>query len=125
VRGDLIREPLVSANISAPKGDPGVERRSTDPGKTSSGPEHVSSTDVLSLSRLEGLTRAMMARGADMWLARRQALTILDRQVTAQASVIAYSRIYMLSAILILSLIPLLVLVRQTKGEGGGHAVME
>ena len=87
--------------------------------------EHVSSTDGLSLSRLEGLTRAMMARGADAWMARRQALTLLDRQITAQASVIAYSKIYMLSALLILSLIPLLLLVRQTKGAGGSHAVME
>jgi len=87
--------------------------------------EHVSATDAVSLARLQGLTRAMMARGADVWMARRQALTILDRQVTAQASVIAYSRIYMLSALLILSLIPLLVLVRQTKGAGGSHAVME
>ena len=74
---------------------------------------------------LESLTRGMMARGADMWAARREALTILDRQLTAQASVIAYSRIYMLSALLILCLIPLLLLVRQTKGAGGGHAVME
>jgi hypothetical protein len=39
--------------------------------------------------------------------------------------VIAYSRIYVLSAVLILALIPLLVLVRQTKGAGGDHAVME
>jgi hypothetical protein len=43
----------------------------------------------------------------------------------AQASVIAYSRIYVLSALLILSLIPLLLLVRQTKGTTGDHAVME
>jgi hypothetical protein len=33
-----------------------------------------------------------------------------------QASVIAYSRIYVLSAVLILALIPLLVLVRHEKG---------
>jgi MFS transporter, DHA2 family, multidrug resistance protein len=87
--------------------------------------EHVTTTDALSLSRLEVLTRGMMARGADMWAARREALTILDRQLTAQASVIAYSRIYMLSALLILALIPLLALVRQTKGSGGDHAIME
>ena len=87
--------------------------------------EHVTTTDVVSMTRVEALTRGMMARGADMWAARHEALAILDRQLTAQASVIAYSRIYVLSALLILSLIPLLVLVRQTKGGGGGHAVME
>src|SRR5256714_1050216 len=87
--------------------------------------EHVTTTDALSVSRLESLTRAMMAPGADMWAARREALTLLDRQLMAQASVIAYSRIYVLSALLILSLIPLLLLVRQTKGATGDRAVME
>jgi DHA2 family multidrug resistance protein len=87
--------------------------------------EHVTMTDPLSMSRLEALTRGMMARGADMWAARREALMILDRQLSAQASVIAYSRIYMLSALLILALIPLLALVRHTKGSGGDHAIME
>jgi hypothetical protein len=44
----------------------------------------------------------------------------------AQASVIAYGKVYMLSAFIILALIPLLVLIRRTKGVGGaGHAVME
>ena len=71
------------------------------------------------------MTRAMMSRGADMWTARRQALTILDRELLGQASVIAYSRIYVLAALLILLLIPLLALVRQTRGAGGGHAIME
>jgi DHA2 family multidrug resistance protein len=87
--------------------------------------EHITRTDDVSLGRLQALTQGMMARGADMWAARREALTLLDRQITAQASVIAYSRIYVLSAVLILALIPLLVLVRQTKGAGGDHAVME
>ncbi|HZI41279.1 MAG TPA: DHA2 family efflux MFS transporter permease subunit, partial [Gemmatimonadaceae bacterium] len=87
--------------------------------------EHVTRTDAVSMSRLQSLTQGMMARGADLWAARREALMILDRQITAQASVIAYSRIYVLSALLILALIPLLVLVRQTKGAAGDHAVME
>ena len=87
--------------------------------------EHVTTTDALSLTRLQSVTQGMMARGADLWSARREALTLLDRQITAQASVIAYSRIYVLSALLILALIPLLVLVRQARGTGGDHAVME
>jgi len=82
-------------------------------------------SDPLTVARLEGLTRGMMARGADLWAARRQALAILDYQLTGQASVIAYYRIYMLSALLILALIPLLLLVRQTKGAGSDHAIME
>ena len=59
--------------------------------------------------------RADRAPGAapDLWAARREALMLLDRQITAQASVIAYSRIYVLSALLILALIPLLALVKR------------
>jgi DHA2 family multidrug resistance protein len=71
------------------------------------------------------LTRGLVAQGADPWTARARALEILDRQLSAQASVIAYSRIYVLSAVLILALIPLLLLVRHTKSAGGAHHVME
>jgi len=42
-----------------------------------------------------------------------------------QASVIAYSRIYVLSAALILALIPLLLLVRHTRASGGAQHIME
>jgi ABC-type Mn2+/Zn2+ transport system permease subunit len=67
----------------------------------------------------------MIARGADQWTARQRALALLDRQLFGQASVVAYSRIYMLAAGLILLLIPLLLLVRQTKGVAGDHVAME
>jgi len=68
----------------------------------------------------------MMARGADMTTARARALEILDRELMGQASVVAYSRIYVLSAALILGLIPLLLLVRQTRGAAaGGQHIME
>jgi DHA2 family multidrug resistance protein len=87
--------------------------------------EHLSTGDPTTLARLELLTRSMIARGADAWTARRQALTILDRELMGQASVIAYSRIYVLSAVLILALIPLLVLVRHTRGAGGTQHIME
>jgi hypothetical protein len=42
-----------------------------------------------------------------------------------QASVIAYSRIYVLSAVLILALIPLLALVRHTRGAAGAPHILE
>jgi DHA2 family multidrug resistance protein len=71
------------------------------------------------------ITKAMIAKGADPWTAKQRALALMDRQILAQASVLSYSKIYMLSAVLILSLIPLLLLVRQTKSAGGAHAIME
>lgn len=87
--------------------------------------EHLATGDVRTLSRLDMLTRAMIGRGADAWTAHQRALTILDGELMGQASVIAYSRIYMLSAALILALIPLLLLIRQTKGAAGAQHMME
>jgi DHA2 family multidrug resistance protein len=86
--------------------------------------DHIAMNDPTSLARIETLTRGMMARGADAWTARQQALTLLDRQLFGQASVIAYARIYTIAAGLILLLIPLLLLVRKTKGTGEAH-IME
>ena len=87
--------------------------------------EHISIGDPTTMTRVDMLTRGLVARGADPWTARGRALEILDRELMGQASVIAYSRIYVLSASLILGLIPLLLLVRQTKGAGGAQHVME
>ena len=87
--------------------------------------EHLGVTDPTSLARLNMLTRGMIAKGADPARAHEQALRLLEGQLMGQASVIAYSRIYMLAMVLILCLIPLLLLVRTTKGAAGAHAVME
>jgi DHA2 family multidrug resistance protein len=77
------------------------------------------------MNRVEMLTRGMMARGVDALTARARAYQLIERQLMGQASVIAYSRVYVLSAVIILAIIPMLVLVRQTRGAGGSHAVME
>ena len=87
--------------------------------------EHLVSSDPTTLARVEMLTRGLMSKGADAMTARAQALRLLDAQLFGQASIIAYSHIYVLAALLILLLIPLLLLVRTTKGAGGTHAVME
>jgi len=87
--------------------------------------DRVVDTDPMALARLKSLTGGMIARGADPWTAKERAFALLDRQLVGQASIISYSKIYVLSALLILVLIPLLALVRETKGAGGGHAIME
>ncbi|HEY4306110.1 MAG TPA: DHA2 family efflux MFS transporter permease subunit [Gemmatimonadaceae bacterium] len=86
--------------------------------------DRVAMGDPGALSRVSALTNGMIARGADPWTAKQRALE-LERQLLGQASIISYSKIYVLSAALILVLIPLLSLVRQTKGAGGSHAIME
>src|SRR6266513_4782407 len=87
--------------------------------------EHISYGDPTTMSRVDMLTRGLMSRGTDAWTARARALEILDRELMGQASVIAYSRIYILSATLILALIPLLVLVRHTRASAGTEHVLE
>jgi DHA2 family multidrug resistance protein len=87
--------------------------------------ERIAVGDPMALERVKSITGGMIARGADPWTAKQRALEIMDRQLIGQASIISYSKIYMLSALLILILIPLLALVRQTKGSGGSHAIME
>src|SRR5436305_11696091 len=87
--------------------------------------EHITIGDPTTITRIDMVTRGLIAKGADQWTARARALEILDRQLMAQASVIAYSRIYVLSATLMLALIPLLILIRQTKGAAGAQHVME
>ncbi len=86
---------------------------------------HVTASDPASLARLQSFTQGMVARGADLWTAKSRALALMDSQLMGQASILAYGRIYVLSAIIILVLIPLLLLVRKTKGAGGAHAIME
>ncbi|MEO8624658.1 MAG: DHA2 family efflux MFS transporter permease subunit, partial [bacterium] len=87
--------------------------------------EHVSMNDPVAIARIEGMTRAMIARGADQWTARQRAFALFDRQLFGQASVIAYSKIYTIAAGLILLLIPLLLLVRQTKRAGTEQIMVE
>ena len=87
--------------------------------------DHVASGDPNAIARVKMLTGGMIARGADPWTAHQRALGILDAQLMGQASVLSYSKIYILAALLILALIPLLILIRQTKGGEGGHMIME
>jgi DHA2 family multidrug resistance protein len=86
---------------------------------------HVSMFDPASVARIEMITRGLVAKGADFWTAKKQALALVDQQLMGQASVMAYSRIYELSAFLILLLIPLLLLVRKTRSAAAAHALME
>ena len=80
--------------------------------------EHVTTMDPISLGRLDQITRAIVARGLNPGTAREQALMILDRQIQAQASVLAFSRIYLLSGAILLCSLPLLFLFRTGKGRG-------
>jgi DHA2 family multidrug resistance protein len=80
--------------------------------------EHLTTMDPTTLGRLESITRGLISRGTNPLVAKQQALFVLDRQVQAQASVLAFSRIYILSGIILLAVLPLLFLFKTGKGRG-------
>ena len=56
------------------------------------------------------------------FVAKQQALAVLDNQLRVQASVLAFGRIYVLSGIILLGVLPLLLFFRT--GKGRADAVM-
>ena len=59
-----------------------------------------------------------MAKGATAGAAKLQAIAILDRQVTAQASVLAFSKISLISGIALVCALPLLLLFTTGRARG-------
>jgi DHA2 family multidrug resistance protein len=80
--------------------------------------EHVTTMDPASLGRLDQIMHGLIARGINPIVAKQQALFMLDRQIGVQASVLAFSRIYILSGVILLAVLPLLLLFRTGKGRG-------
>jgi DHA2 family multidrug resistance protein len=87
--------------------------------------EHVTIGSPAAMRRLDLLTHGFLVQGADPVRAHQQALEVLDMQVQNQANVLAYGKIYLLSAGLILTLIPFLLLVRRSRTSTAGHVILE
>ncbi len=85
--------------------------------------EHVVRGHPLSVARVDGLARALMSKGADALTAKQAALQILDRQLQGQASVLAFSKLYLFSGLALMSSLPLLLLFRSGKSRGLGPSV--
>jgi MFS transporter, DHA2 family, multidrug resistance protein len=82
--------------------------------------EHIVQGDPTTLARVDGLTRALISKGMNALSAKQQALIILDRQLQAQASVLAFSKLYLLSGIALMLALPLLLFFRSGKSRGLG-----
>jgi DHA2 family multidrug resistance protein len=82
--------------------------------------EHIVVGDPATLARLDGISRALVAKGMNALSAQQQALLILDRQLQGQASVLAFSRLYLLSGLALMASLPLLLLFRSGKSRGLG-----
>ena len=78
----------------------------------------VGAIDIAGQARIDMIANGLMARGINPLLAKQQALFILDRQISAQASVLAFSKIYLLNGIILLCALPLLLLWKTGRGRG-------
>ena len=82
--------------------------------------EHIVNGDPTTMARVEMLTRGLVSRGMNAVVAKQQALAVLDRQMQGQASVLAFSKLYLLSGLALVSSLPLLLLFRSGKSRGLG-----
>ena len=85
--------------------------------------EHVGAIDLLTRQRVDQLTQGLMARGVNALVAKQQALAVIDRQIGAQASVIAFSRIYLLTGVLLCGSLPLLLLWKTGRARQTGPSL--
>ena len=85
----------------------------------------VVASSPITVERVAALTRGFAGRGMDLYTAKQQAIAMIDRQVLAQASVIGFGRIFLLSGIALVISLPLLVLVGDAPRGGGGSVHLE
>jgi DHA2 family multidrug resistance protein len=80
---------------------------------------HVSWYDLATRARLDQLARAFVGRGADALTAQGRALTVLQGQVMQQASILAFSRLYLLSGLVLVGSMLLLLLLKKPRLGAG------
>ena len=80
---------------------------------------HMSAGDPEVTARIATISRAFIARGSDATTAAAQAYRVLERQVLAQASVISFSKIYLISAVLMVLGLPLLLFWKTGRNRAG------
>jgi MFS transporter, DHA2 family, multidrug resistance protein len=80
--------------------------------------DHVMAYAPDTQARLSMLTHGLMSRGIGALQAKQQAMAIIDRQIGAQASVLAFSKIYLLSGIVLMAALPLLLLFKTGRARG-------
>ena len=85
--------------------------------------EHVSRFDPTTRARLAAIASTLIHRGELPALADRHAIAILDSQVTRQALMLSFERLFLLFGIGFVVATPLLLFMRKGRGfQGGGAA---
>ena len=84
--------------------------------------EHLTPYNPEAQARLAALTAGMVARGASAGEAATRALAILNAQVTRQAMMLSFERIFIMFGWSFALALPLLFLMRKGRGFAGGDA---
>jgi DHA2 family multidrug resistance protein len=84
--------------------------------------QHVVTIGTDAQARLELISNGMVARGMNPAISHQQALMVMDRMVSAQASVLAFSRIYLLSGLALCFSVPLMLFWQHGKGRAAVQA---
>jgi DHA2 family multidrug resistance protein len=84
---------------------------------------NIVATSPVTLARVGALARGLAANGIDPGTARREAIAMIAQQVNAQASVIGFGRIYLLSGLMLVASLPLLLFVRHVAAPSQAGAV--
>jgi DHA2 family multidrug resistance protein len=84
--------------------------------------QHVVTIGTDAQARLEQISSSMVARGMNPAVSHQQALMVMDHMVTAQASVLAFSRIYLLSGLALCFSVPLMLFWQHGKGRAAVQA---
>lgn len=69
------------------------------------------------MHRLQGMTQGLMAKGADAFTARKQALAALDGLASQQAALLSFADAFLLIGLVFLAALPLVFFIRRKKGE--------
>jgi DHA2 family multidrug resistance protein len=84
--------------------------------------DHVVAGALDTQARLDQITAGLVSHGAPAFVAHQQALQILDRQLSTQASMLAFSKLYLLNGFVLLAALPLLLFWKTGRGRGMGPA---
>src|SRR5262245_51907660 len=82
--------------------------------------QNVTAFGQVAQERVSAFTSYMIAHGAPAEVAHTKALAVLETQVTQQAMMIAFERLFFLFGLTFLAALPLLLLMKRGRANGGG-----
>jgi DHA2 family multidrug resistance protein len=84
--------------------------------------EHVTRFSDVTREQLAAMTQALIARGVLPGVATQRAIAMLDAEVSRQAMMMSFERLFLLYGLAIMLALPLLLLMKPARGARGGAA---